>query len=117
MTTVGGAVAWMFEKETNPSEVWSNAMEYIAYAIPRGKAELNVGAAKAGLVDLKLPEMMMLEGGQFDMGSTELPNEKPPHLVKVPAFAIGKYEVTFDEWQVCVADGKCTNLPELVEWD
>ena len=27
--------------------------------------------------------------------------------VMVPAFAIGKYEVTFDDWDVCVAGGGC----------
>jgi formylglycine-generating enzyme required for sulfatase activity len=34
-------------------------------------------------------------------------DERPPHWVTVPAFEIGKYEVTFDEWDICVADGGC----------
>ena len=30
-------------------------------------------------------------------------------------FAIGKYEITFDEWDLCVADGKCEAVDDA-EW-
>ena len=46
------------------------------------------------------------------MGSEgESRSEWPPHPVTVPAFAIGKYEVTFDEWDVCVARRWLQRLP------
>ena len=38
-----------------------------------------------------------------DCSDTEL----PVHQVTVPSFAIGKYEVTFAEWDACVAGGGC----------
>jgi eukaryotic-like serine/threonine-protein kinase len=46
----------------------------------------------------KCPKMVFLEGGSFQMGSNEYGNEKPVHEVTVENFAIGKYEVTFEEY-------------------
>ena len=34
-------------------------------------------------------------------------DEKPAHSVTVPSFKMGKHEVTFDQWDACVADGGC----------
>lgn len=34
-------------------------------------------------------------------------NEGPLHRVRIKAFQIGKYPVTFDEWDACVQDGAC----------
>ena len=33
------------------------------------------------------------------------------HRVSVPDFAIGRYEVTFDEWEACVRGGGCRSNP------
>ena len=42
------------------------------------------------------------------MGSNDAPRERPPHLVTISQpFAIGQFEVTFDEWDACAADGGC----------
>lgn len=46
------------------------------------------------------------------MGSPEdefarKPDESPRHRVDVPSFAIGRYPVTFAEWDACVRDGGC----------
>src|SRR5262250_1114096 len=56
------------------------------------------------------PEMVNVAAGEFTMGSPSSELYRGPemqHRVKVPAFALGKYEVTFDEWEACVADGGC----------
>ncbi len=56
------------------------------------------------------PLMANIPGGTFEMGDingTGSPDELPVHPVTVPAFAIGVYEVTFDEWDACVAAGGC----------
>ena len=61
-----------------------------------------------------MPKMMDIPGGSFvmgdangsrEMGDTEEldsvrvdPNEKPLRVVEIAPFAIGKYEVTFDEY-------------------
>lgn len=57
----------------------------------------------------KCPEMVVVPAGKFRMGSnTGDSDERPVHSVTIAsAFALGKYEVTFDEWDACVADGGC----------
>ena len=35
-------------------------------------------------------------------------NDGPQHKVTIPhPFAVGRYEVTIDEWDACVVDGGC----------
>lgn len=46
-----------------------------------------------------------------------LPSEKPAHAVQIDySFSLGKYEVTFAEWDACVADGGCTYRPDDMGW-
>ena len=54
-----------------------------------------------------VPEMVSIPGGSFRMGGGRNNTEKPVHSVTVPAFSMGKYEVTFTQWDACVADGGC----------
>ncbi|RDI58800.1 SUMF1/EgtB/PvdO family nonheme iron enzyme [Microvirga subterranea] len=54
------------------------------------------------------PELVRLPGGSFRMGSSEDPSEAPAHLVRVTAFALGRYPVTVGEWNQCVAANACT---------
>jgi formylglycine-generating enzyme required for sulfatase activity len=61
----------------------------------------------------KCPEMVVMPSGSFKMGSSsdeEAPsNENPQHLVRLQSpFAVARYAVTFDEWDGCVADGRCS---------
>jgi formylglycine-generating enzyme required for sulfatase activity len=55
------------------------------------------------------PEMVVVPAGKFMMGSVNAnADEKPVHDVTIPQpFAAGKYEVTFAEWEACVAGGGC----------
>ncbi len=62
------------------------------------------------------PQMMMIPAGSYAQGSPpgatlSFPHERPQRQVNVPAFAIGMTEVTFAQWDVCVADGGCTHSP------
>jgi formylglycine-generating enzyme required for sulfatase activity len=65
------------------------------------------------------PEMVVVPAGEFMMGAP--PNgsitdilEGPQHKVTIAKpFAIGKFEVTFAEWDVCVSVGGCP--PEGVQ--
>jgi formylglycine-generating enzyme required for sulfatase activity len=58
------------------------------------------------------PIMISVPAGSFSMGSsTDDPSEKPVHHVTIGApFAIGKYEVTVDQWNACVAASACQKL-------
>ncbi|CAB3733170.1 Hercynine oxygenase [Paraburkholderia rhynchosiae] len=58
------------------------------------------------------PVMVALPAGSFAMGSSsDDPSEKPVHRVTIGApFAIGKYEVTVEQWNACVAANACAKL-------
>ena len=61
------------------------------------------------------PQMVSIPAGSFMMGSQASEagrddNEGPQRRVTVPAFAAGKYEVTWAEWARCVSAGGCTSL-------
>ena len=68
-------------------------------------------AATAPAATQKLPEMVSVPGGTFDMGSDEDPSEKPVHRVTVKSFAISKFPVTVREWKACVAASRCSYAP------
>ena len=59
------------------------------------------------------PELVVVPAGSFTMGSPSSEEgredvEGPQHRVTIPEpFAVGKYEVTFAEWDACVAAGGC----------
>ena len=44
------------------------------------------------------PEMNMLRGGSFIMGSNDDVTEKPTHQVTIKPFAIGRYPISVREW-------------------
>ncbi len=63
------------------------------------------------------PEMVVLPDGSFFMGSQRHNrNERPKHRVSIEAFALGKYEVTFAEWDNCVAAKGCDHRPGDEGW-
>jgi hypothetical protein len=59
------------------------------------------------------PEMVVVPAGRFVMGSPDTERERdndegPRHRVTISRpFAVGKYEITFAEWDACVAGGGC----------
>jgi formylglycine-generating enzyme required for sulfatase activity len=67
------------------------------------------------------PTMVMIPAGSFTQGSPEsepqsFSTERPQRTVNVPAFAMGQTEVTFVQWDTCVADGGCTHVPGDEGW-
>lgn len=65
------------------------------------------------------PEMIRIAGGDFSMGDLSGKvdsDEKPFHRVNIKPFAVGKFEVTFAEWDSCVAAGGCSRRPEDRGW-
>ena len=70
------------------------------------------------------PEMVVVPAGTFRMGSPASEegrggdDEGPVHRVTIPApFAVGKYEVTFAEWEACEAAGGCGGyIPDDEGW-
>ena len=66
------------------------------------------------------PEMVAVPAGEFMMGS---PRTEPhrgsedQHVVTIfRAFAVSRYEITFAEWDACVADGGCGGYKPEAPW-
>jgi len=58
------------------------------------------------------PEIVVIPAGSFMMGSPAIEQQRSSSETQVQVsiaapFAVGKYAVTFDEWDACVADGGC----------
>lgn len=63
------------------------------------------------------PEMVVVPAGSFKMGSDDSESTKPVHDVRIgKPFAVGKTEVTFSEWDACVADRGCKRKPNDHTW-
>jgi len=64
------------------------------------------------------PVMIVIPAGKFTMGSPDNEpdreaSEGPQHDVAVAEpFAVSKFEVTFEEWDACVAAARCPGVPD-----
>ena len=68
------------------------------------------------------PEMVVVPAGSFMMGSPSGEkgrdaDEGPVHGVRISEpFAVGVYEVTFEEWEACRRGGGCSHDPDDKGW-
>jgi formylglycine-generating enzyme required for sulfatase activity len=61
-------------------------------------------------------ELVVVPAGSFNMGST-FEYESPVRRVTfAKPFAIGRHEVTFEQWDKCVDDGGCKYRPDDRDW-
>ena len=82
---------------------------------PKGRTVVDVARNNPAVLALmafrdcpECPEMAPVAAGSFMMGSIESINEKNRLRMTIARpFAVGKYEVTFAEWDACVAAGGC----------
>jgi formylglycine-generating enzyme required for sulfatase activity len=83
-----------------------------APAQPAAKATTTTATRGEGKDCANCPTMVSLPAGSFTMGSSyDDPSEKPPHHVTIGApFAIGKYEVTVEQWNACADANGCPRL-------
>ena len=64
------------------------------------------------------PEMVVVPAGEFMMGSAaderdHYDNEDPLHRVTIARpLAVSKFEVTFEQWDACVANGACPHVSD-----
>lgn len=67
---------------------------------------------------LRCPELVVIPPGQLLMGSPpgeieRQEDEGPVHAVAIPqSLAVGRFEVTFEEWGACVAERSCPAVEE-----
>jgi formylglycine-generating enzyme required for sulfatase activity len=68
------------------------------------------------------PQMVVVPLGSFTMGSPQnevrrSDDEEPEHRVDiVRKFAVGRFAVTYDEWDACSADGGCNRYKPNDDW-
>lgn len=77
---------------------------------PTEKTSVATAAAAGEVKDCSTcPVLVSLPHGSFTMGSNSGdPSEKPAHQVSISKpYAIGKYEVTVEQWDSCVDGGGC----------
>ena len=86
-----------------------------------GSACAQEGSSRfAGIKDCDdCPELAIIPPGTFTMGTDSRHKyEGPAHKRTIDkAFAIGIYEVSFDQWKVCFDEGACgTDFPDDHKW-
>jgi formylglycine-generating enzyme required for sulfatase activity len=65
------------------------------------------------------PEMVVIPAGEFTMGSPASEQgrsdaEQPQHrVVFAKPLAVARFDVTFDDWDACVAYGDCARAPDV----
>jgi formylglycine-generating enzyme required for sulfatase activity len=118
LAVIGGLLARMYERELRSFAYWHVIMGPSVLTAEQEKEK----AAKPGS-DFKecatgCPTMVVVPAGKFMMGSPESEEghddrEAPQHEVTIAKpFAVGRTEVTFAEWDACVAAGACVQAPD-----
>ncbi len=78
---------------------------------PNGKNAVKLKQLREKLIKKSFPEMVSIPGGDFEMGCVSgiecEDDEKPIHVVNIKPFKIGKYELTFNQFDICYLDGGC----------
>src|SRR5258706_346205 len=62
------------------------------------------------------PELIWLPRGEFVMGDGQAENGPRPLVAINYMLAVGRFEVTFAEWDACVAGGGCRRKPHDSGW-
>ena len=62
------------------------------------------------------PQLVAVTAGSFVRVDEAKPGTPPKAIPIDHDFAIGRYEITFDDWAKCVAGGGCSTLPEDGGW-
>ncbi|PZR90441.1 MAG: hypothetical protein DI537_18735 [Stutzerimonas stutzeri] len=89
-----------------------NAMQPAATQAPAA-ASASSASAKTMRDCEDCPDLTLIPAGSFEMGSNEMFEfEKPVRTVTIARpFYLGTDEVTFAQWDACVAEGGCSHRP------
>jgi formylglycine-generating enzyme required for sulfatase activity len=112
---VAGLTAWVKEQALKEGVYWfTNVRGHVLTA----EVERALKPQSAFTECAKdCPEMVVVPAGSFIMGSPDglgHNDERPQHPVTIPkAFAVAKFELTFDQWDACAAQGWCIPLGDV----
>jgi len=121
---VGGRAAASPARAEAPREDWRAAFGKHVNGEPILLGETVTTAAPTGTVfkdGAGLPLMCVIADGGFNMGSSRnapdsRESEFPQRRVDLSKFAIGVYEVTFDDWEFARREGGVTHNPKDEGW-
>ncbi len=130
---IGSVGAWVAVTRRTPvsPKVTSTRPSAIVAPAPGTSIALPLSPEREGTLQSKdtftecsnCPQMVVVPAGPFMMGSLDIEpgrfaDESPPHQVTIAKpFAVGRFAVTFDEWDACVADGGCNGYkPDDNAW-
>lgn len=91
----------------------------LASTVACNRSHSNSSPASAPRDCSSCPELVAIPAGHFVMGDAaeaDPPTALPRHDVAIRPFLLGRYEVTFDEWAICVRDGQCSGEIENEGW-
>jgi formylglycine-generating enzyme required for sulfatase activity len=89
-------------------QLWSDV--YLKHTVLSSAQEKALKPADRFRECTRCPEMAVVPDGSFTMGSPA--TEKGQHTVTIAdAFAVGRFEVTFDDWDACYDAGGCSIRP------
>ena len=103
LITAAGASAYTYEAEIRRE--WARQTEFT----PLGDASLAALAAgdsfRECAENIPCPELVVVPEGRFVMGGNvePSPSELPRRRVNIESFAVGKFEITHDQWDYCVS--------------
>ena len=97
---------------TAVTDTSANVSNFAFAVAPNFYAAADAAAAAAATQEAAAkpvaPNMVLLRGGTFSMGSGEDASEQPMHTVTIAPFLIAKYATTIREWQPCVTAKVCS---------
>lgn len=108
---LAGLISWWQQKPIIEAYLWRSKMKPTIVS-----GELERQYAKATGTEFSdcaigCPVMVTVPAGKFSMGSADgigLPREHPLHEVEIPRpLAVGKFVITFEEWDWCAKFGTC----------
>ena len=108
------------KREQSPNEKCDGLLIQVAQS--KAKRCIKPGSGQVFKDCPDCPEMVVVPGGSFTMGAPETEpqrdREETQHTVRIAKpFAVGRFSVTFAEWDACTADGGCRSYkPDDEGW-
>ena len=112
---------WWIERPFLAANLWSYVLNPPAEQALKSGESFRECAPRQNGKDF-CPDMVVVPAGSFTMGSPPidklaLDDEVPAHPVTIAKpFAVSEFELTFAEWDTCVAHGGCAVVPDDAGW-
>lgn len=111
---LAGIVAWSNRKSIQEAYHWRMKSRPTVLTAEQERDKMSQPGSSFKECMYGCPTMVVVPAGRFKMGSPDAEtdragNESPQHDVHIAnAFAVSKFEVTFEEWDSCVDAAGCT---------